>query len=331
MKGNKLNKIRNIAVLTSGGDSPGMNACLRSVVRTSVYNGLSVFGVKRGYAGLIEGDIVSLKSENVANILQRGGTFLKSSRSLEFKTKKGREIAYQNILKNRIDGLIVIGGDGTFKGANIFSSEFNIPIIGIPGTIDNDMYGTDSTIGYDTALNTVVSAVDKIRDTANSHNRLFVVEVMGKDAGFIALRTGIGVGAEAILIPETPTYLANLFDKLKNGRRANKTSGIIIVAEGDDGGGAYKVSEEIKSKFDFYDVRVSVLGHLQRGGNPSAYDRVLASRLGYSAVEALISGRNNEMVGVKNSKIIFTPFKKACKYNKNIKKELLDLANILSI
>ena len=318
-------------MLTSGGDAPGMNACIRAVVRSAIHSGIEVLGVKRGYSGLIDNELEALKNEDVANILQRGGTFLKSSRSEEFRTKKGRKKAFEAINSNEVEGLIVIGGDGTFRGANVFSSEFNIPVIGIPGTIDNDMYGTDNTIGYDTALNTVVSTVDKIRDTASSHNRLFVIEVMGKDAGFIALRSGIGVGAEAILIPETPTYLDELFDKLENGRRSNKTSGIIIVAEGDESGGAYKISELIKSRFNYYDVRVSVLGHLQRGGNPSAYDRVLASRLGNASVEALISGRNNEMIGVKNSKIIYTPFEKACKYNKNIKKELLDLANILSI
>ncbi|MEN8927819.1 MAG: 6-phosphofructokinase, partial [Flavobacteriales bacterium] len=279
-----------IAVLTSGGDAPGMNACIRAVVRTAVYKGAEVIGINRGYNGLVENDFVELKSFSVANILQKGGTILKSARSESFMTKKGRKSAFENLKNAGIEGVIAIGGDGTFTGAHIFNQEYNIPFIGIPGTIDNDLYGTDETIGYDTALNTVVDCVDKIRDTASSHNRLFFVEVMGKDAGFIALRSGIGIGAEAVLVPETKTYVDKLIAKLESGRRKSKTSGIVIVAEGDDAGGAFEIARKVKEKFDFYDTRVSVLGHLQRGGKPSARDRVLASQLGFSAVESLLAG-----------------------------------------
>lgn len=323
--------MKRIAVFTSGGDSPGMNACIRAVVRTAVYNGVEVVGIKRGYQGLIEGDFTELKSHSVANILQRGGTILKSARSEDFKTKEGRQSAYNNLIKHNIDGVIAIGGDGTFTGATIFNKEFNIPFIGIPGTIDNDLYGTDSTLGFDTALNTVVWAVDKIRDTASSHNRLFFVEVMGKDAGFIALGSGIGVGAEAILVPETPTYIDRLIEKLENGRRKSKSSGIVIVAEGDDKGGAYEVARLVKEKFDYYDTRVSVLGHLQRGGAPSAKDRILASQFGYYAVMELLKGETNKMVGIINNHIKLTSFSKAIKHNRSLSTNLLKLVDVLSI
>lgn len=323
--------MKKIAVFTSGGDSPGMNACIRAVVRTAVYNGVEVVGIKRGYQGLIEDDFVELKSHSVANILQRGGTILKSARSEDFKTREGRKSAYNNLVKHNIDGVVAIGGDGTFTGATIFNKEFNIPFVGVPGTIDNDLYGTDATLGFDTALNTVIWAVDKIRDTASSHNRLFFVEVMGKDAGFIALGSGIGVGAEAILVPETPTYIDKLIEKLEVGRRKSKNSGIVIVAEGDDKGGAYEVARLVKEKFDYYDTRVTVLGHLQRGGAPSAKDRILASQFGYYAVEELLKGTTNKMVGIINNQIKLTSFSKAIKHNRTLSANLLHLVDVLSI
>ncbi len=323
--------MKRIAVFTSGGDSPGMNACIRAVVRTAIFNKLEPFGIYRGYEGMIDGDIVPMDSKSVGNIIQRGGTILKTARSKSFMTKEGRETAFQNLKKFQIEGVAAIGGDGTCKGANIFSNEYGIPFIGIPGTIDNDLVGTDFCIGYDTAINTVIEAVDKIRDTADSHNRLFFVEVMGRDAGFIALRSGIAVGAEAILVPETKTYIPELIAKLERGRRANKTSGIIIVAEGDEAGGAYEVARQVKEKFDYYDTRVTVLGHIQRGGSPTAMDRVLASRLGNEAVTALLAGRKSEMVGIVNRQVVFTPFEKATKHHTDINPELLNLAEVLSI
>ena len=323
--------MKKIAVFTSGGDSSGMNACIRAVVRTAIYNNIQVFGIKRGYDGLIKGEVEELFSHSVANILQRGGTILKSARSDDFRTKEGRKKAFETIKKYEIDGLIGIGGDGTFTGANTFNQEYNVPFIGVPGTIDNDLYGTDSTIGYDTALNTVIDAVDKIRDTASSHNRLFFIEVMGKDAGFIALRSGIATGAEAILVPETKTYINKLIAKLEAGRRKSKTSGIVIVAEGDDTGGAFEIAKKVKEKFDYYDTRVSILGHLQRGGKPSAKDRVLASQLGFSAVENLLKGETNQMVGIVNNQLVLTAFDKAIKYNKNLDSNLLKLVDVLSI
>ena len=323
--------MKKIAVLTSGGDSPGMNACIRAVVRTAIGKNIEVLGINRGYNGLIENDLIELKSQSVANILQRGGTVLKSARSEAFMTKEGRSKAYDTITKNDIEGIIAIGGDGTFTGANVFNKEYDIPFIGVPGTIDNDLYGTDSTIGYDTALNTVVDAVDKIRDTASSHNRLFFIEVMGKDAGFIALRSGIATGAEAVLVPETITYVDELISKLDAGRRKSKTSGIVIVAEGDDAGGAFEVAKKVKEKFDFYDTRVAILGHIQRGGKPSARDRVLASQLGFSALEELLNGETNKMVGIVNNKTVLTPFEKAIKHNKELNSDLLKLVDVLSI
>ena len=323
--------MKRIAVFTSGGDSPGMNACLRAVVRTAIFHNLEVFGIYRGYQGMIEGDFVEMPSKSVGNIIQRGGTILKSARSKEFMTFEGRQKAAENLKKFQIDGVVAIGGDGTFTGADIFMKEFGVPFIGLAGTIDNDLVGTDFTIGYDTAINTVVQAVDKIRDTANSHNRLFVVEVMGKDAGFIALRSGIGSGAEAVLIPETTTYISELIEKLERGRRANKTSGIIMVAEGDQSGGAYQVAEKIKERFDYYDIRVSILGHMQRGGSPSAMDRVLASRLGYEAVLALKEGRKGEMIGIVDKKVTYTPFEKAIKHHIKVNQSLLTLIDVLSI
>lgn len=319
-----------IAVFTSGGDAPGMNACLRAVVRTAVYHNKKIFGIYRGYEGMIDGDFVELESKSVGNILQRGGTILKTARSQRFMTREGRKKAWQNLKKFHIEGVVAIGGDGTFRGAQVFSNEYRIPFVGVPGTIDNDLVGSDFCIGYDTAINTVVEAVDKIRDTANSHNRLFFVEVMGKDAGFIALRSGIGSGAEAILVPETKTYVPALIAKLEKGRRANKTSGIIIVAEGDKAG-AYEVAKQVKEKFDFYDTRVVILGHIQRGGSPTAMDRILASRMGYEAVNALLEGKRRVMVGIVDKKVTFTPFDQATKHHIDVNPELLKLAEVLAI
>jgi 6-phosphofructokinase 1 len=308
-----MNKIKNIAVLTSGGDAPGMNAAIRAVVRAGIYYDLNVFGVLRGYEGLINGDFIPMERKSVANIIQRGGTILKTARSDEFRTVEGRKKAYEQLIKQGIDALVVIGGDGTFTGANLFTAEFDFPVIGLPGTIDNDLAGTDFTIGYDTAINTVVNAIDKIRDTAESHDRLFIVEVMGRDSGLIALRSGIGVGAEAIMIPEANMGVQGLITRLEIGRK-DKSSKIIIVAEGDEIGGAFNVGEVLKENFPNYDIRVSVLGHIQRGGKPSCMDRVLASRFGVSAVEALLQGRSGDMVGQVNHQIVFTPFDHAIKH-----------------
>ena len=323
--------MKKIAVFTSGGDAPGMNACIRAVVRTAMYNNLEIIGIKHGYSGMIQGDFIPLDSSSVSNIIQRGGTILKSSRCEEFRTKEGRAEAAKQLKAAGVDGIIAIGGDGTFTGAKIFYQEHQIPCIGIPGTIDNDLFGTDNTIGYDTALNTVVEAVDKIRDTADAHDRLFFVEVMGKDAGLIAIRAGIGVGAEAILIPETETYLDALIEKLQKGWERKKTSSIIIVAEGDDAGGAYEVANKVKARFDHYETKVTVLGHIQRGGSPSAADRVLASQLGFAAVDALIQGRKNEMLGIIDKKVCFTSFENAIKHHVKINYSLVKLAEVLSL
>jgi 6-phosphofructokinase 1 len=327
-----MNKIKNIGVLTSGGDAPGMNAAIRAVVRAAIYYNLEVTGILRGYEGLINGDFIEMDRKSVANIIQRGGTILKTARSDAFRTKEGREAAHEQLKKKNIDALVVIGGDGTFTGANIFSIEHNFPIIGLPGTIDNDLEGTDFTIGYDTAINTVINAVDKIRDTAESHDRLFIVEVMGRDSGLIALRSGIGVGAEAIMIPEANMGVDGLVTRLESGRK-DKASKIIIVAEGDEIGGAFNVGEVLKKKFPAYDIRVSVLGHIQRGGKPSCMDRVLASRLGVAAVEGLLNGQSGEMVGLKNKEIIFTPFDHAIKHidAKEISAAWMKLVEILSL
>lgn len=328
--GKKNAFIGKIGVLTSGGDAPGMNAAIRAVVRTAIYNNLDVIGVKTGYEGLIYNRFERMYSHSVGNIIQKGGTILRTARSDRFKTTEGREIAYKNLKQEAIDALIVIGGDGSFTGAHIFGSEYDFPIIGIPGTIDNDLYGTDFTIGYDTAINTVVEAIDKIRDTADAHNRLFFIEVMGRDAGFIALRSGIAGGVEEILIPETKTNTDELISMLENGWRQNKTSSIIIVAEGDESGGAFEVARKVKERFDFYETRVSILGHLQRGGSPSCMDRVLASQLGYEAVLGLMNGHKDEMVGLINNKVVFTSLEKSIKYTISTDKEMLKMARILS-
>jgi len=327
-----MNKIKNIAVLTSGGDAPGMNAAIRAVVRAGIYYDLNVSGVLRGYEGLINGDFTSMDRKSVANIIQRGGTILKTARSDDFRTREGRQKAYDQLKKHDIDAMVVIGGDGTFTGANLFTSEFDFPVIGLPGTIDNDLAGTDFTIGYDTAINTVVNAIDKIRDTAESHDRLFIVEVMGRDSGLIALRSGIGVGAEAIMIPEANMGVDGLIKRLEYGRK-DKASKIIIVAEGDEVGGAFNVGEVLKENFPNYDIRVSVLGHIQRGGKPSCMDRVLASRFGVAAVEGLLEGRSGCMVGQINKEILFTPFDHAIKHidAEEVSPVWLKLVEILSL
>ncbi len=322
--------IKNIGVFTSGGDSPGMNAAIRAVVRTALYYDIKVTGILRGYDGMIGGDFLPMERKSVANIIQRGGTFLKTARSDEFRTKEGRKKANEQLKAQKVDALVAIGGDGTFTGAKFFLEEFKIPVIGLPGTIDNDLLGTDFTIGYDTAINTVIDAVDKIRDTAESHDRLFIVEVMGRDSGLIALRSGIGTGAEAILIPETKTDIKALLSRLEVSRR-DKSSKIIIVAEGDDAGGAFEIAKIVKDKFPFIDTRVSVLGHIQRGGAPTCMDRVLASRLGVAAVESLREGRSGEMIGIVNGKIHFTPFNQAIKHNTDVNSELLKIVEILSL
>jgi 6-phosphofructokinase 1 len=326
---NKTN-IKNIGVFTSGGDSPGMNAAIRAVVRTGLYYDLDVTGIYRGYDGMISGDFQLMERKSVANIIQRGGTILKTARSEEFRTVEGRKKAYEQLIKHNVDAIVAIGGDGTFTGANIFYDEYKVPVIGLPGTIDNDLIGTDFTIGYDTEINTVIDAVDKIRDTAESHDRLFIVEVMGRDSGLIALRSGIGTGAEAILIPETNTDIRALINRLEISRK-DKSSKIIIVAEGDDAGGAFEIAKVVKDKFPGIDTRVSILGHIQRGGAPSCMDRVLASRLGVAAVESLIAGRNREMIGVVNGQIHFTPFSNAIKHNPEVNPELLKIVEILSL
>lgn len=326
-----MQRINKIAVLTSGGDSPGMNAAIRAVARTGFYYDLDVYGVVRGYQGLIENNFIKLDNPSVANIIQRGGTILKSKRSDEFETKEGRQKAYDHLRAAGIDAMVVIGGDGTFTGAHIFGKEHNFPVVGIPGTIDNDLYGTDYTIGYDTALNTVVEAVDKIRDTAGSHNRLFFIEVMGRDAGFLALRSGIATGAEDILVPEIETCIPDLIQKLKHDRRGNKTSGIILVAEGDDAGNAYEVARKVNENFDGYTTRVTVLGHVQRGGSPSCQDRVLASTLGYEAVMALRKGEGGVMVGLIHKHVEYTPFEKSVKHHRQVNQSMLEMARILSL
>jgi len=322
--------MKTIAVFTSGGDSPGMNACIRAIVRTALHHGVKVYGIMHGYQGMIEDQFKLLSSDDVGNIIQRGGTVLKSSRSKDFLTKEGRQKAFENLQKHGIEGVIAIGGDGTFAGAKVFTEEHKIPFIGLPGTIDNDLIGTDYTIGYDTALNNVIEAVDKIKDTAASHDRLFFVEVMGKDAGFIALRSGIGVGAAAILIPEVHTNLEELVENLRAAYTRKKSSSIIIVAEGDDAGGAYKIAEKVVAQLPQYDTRVSVLGHQQRGGSPSALDRMLASQLGYEAVNSLLSGKHSVMVGIVNKEVCYTPFEQAIKHHDKVNTDFLKLAEILA-
>ncbi len=326
-----MHRIKKLAVLTSGGDAPGMNAAVRAVVRAALYRKLEVYGINHGYDGMINGEFQQLSSLDVRNIIQRGGTFLRSARSQEFRTEEGRKKAFDNMERHDIDALVVIGGDGTFKGAGVFSQEYDIPCVGIPGTIDNDMYGTDFTIGFDTALNTVVESIDKIKDTASSHDRTFFVEVMGRDAGFIALQAGIATGAEAILIPEIQGQEEKLKDYIAKQVELNKTSQIILVAEGNNIGGAQEVANKIVDKFENLKIRVNVLGHMQRGGSPTAFDRYLASRLGVAAVEALLDNQRSVMVGYKNHEVVHVPFNKTIKGHRNVNKELLEVADILTI
>jgi len=318
-----------IGVLTSGGDAPGMNAALRSVTRTAIFNGLKVKAIYRGYKGLITGEIVPFETQNVSNIIQQGGTIIKTARCPEFHTLEGRKQAYENLVKEGIDGLVVIGGDGTFTGARIFSQEYNIPVIGIPGTIDNDLYGTDYTLGYDTALNTIIQAVDKIRDTASSHERLFLIEVMGRDAGFLALNAAIASGAEAAIIPEIATEVDQLEQLIQHGFRKSKNSSIVLVSESDVTGGALAIADRLKCKG--YDPRVTILGHIQRGGSPSALDRILASRMGVAAVDALLDEQRSVMIGIVNNEITYIPFTKAIKSEKPVDKYLFDVLKLLSI
>jgi len=322
--------IKKIGLFTSGGDAPGMNACIRAVVRTAIYHGIEIFGIERGYVGMIDNMIIPMNSHSVSNIIQRGGTILKCARSTEFMTVEGRQKAFVNLETHGIDGLIAIGGNGTYTGGIKFYEEFGIPIIGVPGTIDNDLYGTDYTIGYDTAINTALQAIDKIRDTADSFDRMFFVEVMGRDAGFIAMDVGIGGGAEAIFIPEFEESIEDMVAMIKKGWGRKKTSQLIIVAEGDEHGNAFEIAEAIKKRIPDFEYRVTVLGHIQRGGSPSARDRVLASRLGQAAVDGLIKGYNQEAVGIVNDIITYTPLAEAIGKRKEISKDLVKLVEILS-
>ena len=319
-----MKKINRIGVMTSGGDAPGMNAAIRAVTRAGINNDLEVFGIMRGYEGMIEGDIIPMNSETVSGIIQKGGTFLLTARSKRFREYEGRREAYEQLKRFNIDAVVIIGGDGSFKGANNMSEEFDIPFIGIPGTIDNDLFGTDYTIGFDTALNTVVEAVDKIRDTASSHNRIFFVEVMGREAGFVAINSGIACGAEMIMIPEEKGQLEKVRKFLAERARKNKSS-IIFVAEGLEEGGAVDIAELLKPEFPQFDIRVSILGHIQRGGSPSAKDRVIASRMGTAAVEALLDNQKCIMIGLANDKIVHVPLNKTVKMHKTIDQTLIDL------
>ncbi|MCL1938687.1 MAG: 6-phosphofructokinase [Candidatus Azobacteroides sp.] len=323
--------IKCVGILTSGGDAPGMNAAIRAVTRAAIYNGLEVKGIYRGYQGLLTDEITPFKTNNVSNIIQQGGTILKTARCAEFREPEGRQKAYETIQKEGIDALVVIGGDGSLSGARIFAQEYNFPIVGVPGTIDNDLYGTDITIGYDTALNTIIEAVDKIRDTATSHERLFFIEVMGRDAGFLALNGAIASGAEAAIIPEIWTEVDQLEELIEQGFRKTKNSSIVLVAESDVTGGAMGMADRVKKKYPQYDVRVTILGHVQRGGSPSATDRILASRMGAAAIDALMEDQRNVMIGIQNDAIVYVPFSKAIKNDKPINRDLLNLLHTLSI
>ncbi|WP_072543438.1 6-phosphofructokinase [Bacteroides mediterraneensis] len=326
-----MGTIKCIGILTSGGDAPGMNAAIRAVTRSAIYNGLKVKGIYRGYKGLITGEIKEFKTENVSNIIQLGGTILKTARCQEFRTPEGRQIAYETMQREGIDALIIIGGDGSLTGARLLAQEFDVPCIGLPGTIDNDLFGTDTTIGYDTALNTILDAVDKIRDTATSHERLFFVEVMGRDAGFLALNGAIAAGAEAAIIPEFNTEVDQLEEFINNGFRKSKSSSIVLVAESEITGGAMHYAERVKNEYPQYDVRVTILGHLQRGGRPTAHDRIIASRMGVASIQALMEGQRNVMIGIENDQIVYVPFTKAIKNDKPIDRELVNVLHELSI
>ena len=324
-----MKEIRTIGVLTSGGDAPGMNACIRAVTRAAIFEGWKVFAIYRGWEGLIHDEIKEFTTESVSNTIQRGGTILKTARSKEFLTPEGRQKAFENMQKHGIDALVVIGGNGSLAGAQELAREHDIPVIGLPGTIDNDLYGTDSTIGYDTALNTIMECVDKIRDTATSHDRIFFVEVMGRDAGFLAQNSAIAAGAEAAIIPEDNTDIDQLANFISRGIRKSKNSSIVLVSEKD--GGAMHYAERVRKEYPQYDVRVSILGHLQRGGTPTAYDRILASRLGVASIEALKEGQRNIMIGIKDDQIVYVPIGRAIKWDKPIDKELINVLGILSI
>ncbi len=324
--------MKKIAVFTSGGDAPGMNACIRAIVRGATYHGVEVFGIVRGYNGMIKGDIIPLNSQSVSNIIQRGGTILKSARSKEFMTSAGRELAYQQLKEKGIEGLVAIGGNGTFTGAEIFYNEFKIPTVGAPGTIDNDLFGTDYTIGYDTAVNTALDAIDKIRDTADSHDRVFFIEVMGRDSGYIAIECGIAGGAEAVMIPENLTPISEIVNILEQGITKAKSSSIVVVAEGDEEGNAQIIAKKIKESINRdLDIRVTTLGHIQRGGIPTAFDRILASRLGLGALEGLLRGEKNVMAGVVNNQLIYTPFHDTITKKKPVSEDLIRMVEILSI
>ena len=325
--------IDTIGILTSGGDAPGMNAAIRAVTRSARFHNMNVVGIMRGYQGLIDKEFVKFTSSSVSNTIQRGGTILKTARSQAFLEADGRKQAYANMVEEGIDALIVIGGNGSLTGAQLFAREYDIPIIGLPGTIDNDLYGTDSTIGYDSALNTIVECVDKIRDTANSHDRIFFIEVMGRDAGFLAQNSAIASGAEAAIIPENNTDVDQLAEFIERGKRKSKNSAIVLVSEAQKNGvgGAMYYADRIRNEYPQFDARVTILGHLQRGGKPTAYDRILASRMGYAAIEALLEGQRNVMIGIKNDEIVYVPISKAIKMNKPINQELISVLNVLSL
>lgn len=326
-----MGNIKCIGVLTSGGDAPGMNAAIRAVTRSAIYNNIEVKGIMRGYKGLIFDEIIPFKTNSVSNIIQQGGTILKTARCKEFMTPEGRQVAYEAMQREGIDALVVIGGDGSLTGARIFAQQFDIPIVGLPGTIDNDLNGTDMTIGYDTALNTIMDAVDKIRDTASSHERLFFIEVMGRECGYLALNGAIATGAEAAIIPERVFETDQLGELISNGFRKSKNSSLVLVTEGDITGGAFAMSERVKKEFPQYDVRVTILGHVQRGGSPTACDRILASRMGAAAIDALLDDQRNVMIGIQNDEIVYVPFSKAIKKNKAVKEELINTLKALSI
>lgn len=323
--------MKRIAVFTSGGDAPGMNACIRAVVRTAVYHGIEVYGIMRGYSGMIKGEFVKLDSASVSNTIQKGGTILKSARSQKFMTKEGRQQAFDQLVNHGIDGLVAIGGNGTFTGATLFEQEFGIPTVGAPGTIDNDLYGTDYTIGYDTAVNTALEAIDKIRDTADSHDRCFFVEVMGRDSGYIAIPCAIGGGAEIVMIPETQMSTDAVIDSLKSSWQRSKTSFLVVVAEGDEEGNAHAVAKQVKEAIPELDTRVTIIGHIQRGGSPSAADRMLASQIGIAAVEGLMNGMRNVMAGIVDRKLVYTPFSDTIHKKKLINQSFMRMVEILSV
>ncbi|TXK49642.1 6-phosphofructokinase [Pontibacter qinzhouensis] len=323
--------MKRIGVFTSGGDAPGMNACIRAVVRAAVYKGIEVYGIRRGYNGMIRGEIFKMESSSVSNIVQRGGTILKSARSKEFMTREGRQKAFEQLQNFGIEGLVAIGGNGSFTGAKLFFDEFGIPTVGAPGTIDNDLFGTDYTIGYDTAVNTALDAIDKIRDTADSHERVFFVEVMGRDSGYIAIPCAIGGGAEIVMIPETETTIPSIIEALRTGWNRSKTSSIVIIAEGEVEGGAMKVAAKVQEALPDMDARVTIIGHVQRGGAPTAFDRLLASRLGIACVEGLLDGHKSVMAGLINSKLVYTPFEETFTKRKLINPNFTKMVEVLSV